>query len=177
MRDQEVRIFYALWPDAMTRRKIQRVYDGVGPLKGVGRPVRLQNLHMTLHFIGNVAESMLPCYLRAGDAVRVSPFTLKLNSCGGFANARVSWLGCHVFPLQLSQLHEQLGRQLVDCGFAVENRPFRPHVTMARKVRGEIARQGIETIRWPVERFVLLQSEPVEGGVRYRVRHSWPLAG
>jgi 2'-5' RNA ligase len=175
MSEASLRIFYALWPDAMTRRMMLRSFQAVDELADIGRPVNVQNLHLTLHFIGNIKEHDLECYLRAGDAVAVSPFTLKLTSAGGFSRAQVAWLGCHVYPLQLSQLHEQLGEQLRECGYVNEDRPFRPHVTMARKVRAEIATRPIDAIRWRVNRFVLLESVQVKSGVQYRVRQSWPL--
>jgi 2'-5' RNA ligase len=175
MNERQVRIFFALWPDAVTRRNIFRTYQSVDDLAGVGRAVKIQNLHMTLHFIGNVAEADLDCFVRAGDAISIRPFNLKLTTCGTFANARVSWLGCHVFPLQLSELHEQLARNLQACGYSAEARPFRPHVTMARKIAGEHASRTIQAVRWPVKRFVLLESVTDDRGVMYRVRHSWPL--
>jgi 2'-5' RNA ligase len=66
-------------------------------------------------------------------------------------------------------------RLAADCGYQPDRRPFRAHITLARKVRAARPIVAVEAIAWPVTCFSLVESLSEPGGARYEVLASWPL--
>jgi RNA 2',3'-cyclic 3'-phosphodiesterase len=133
------------------------------------------NLHLTLHFIGNVDLEAADCMRRSARAVKGKAFDLCIDGAGCFARARVGWLGTSMVPGSLQALHLSLGGELRQCGFTPETRAFHPHVTVARKLARMPAVEAFEPLQWKVDNFALVESCPCDGGVRYEVRESYPL--
>jgi RNA 2',3'-cyclic 3'-phosphodiesterase len=97
--------------------------------------VRPENLHVTLKFLGNTAPEKLDTLSSALSAVR-SPATVSLDflGVGCFPNekhARVFWAGMASSP-NLSSLASDIDRAIHSLGFPLEDRPFAPHLTLAR---------------------------------------------
>jgi 2'-5' RNA ligase len=67
-------------------------------------------------------------------------------------------------PDALLDLHAALGQALAGLGIALEERPFRPHVTMARHASGATPPHAPAHIAWPVTGFALVESRPDHGG-------------
>lgn len=169
------RLFFALWPDAAVRARIDAAatHAFADASAARARQVRAERLHLTLHFLGAVPAPALDTALAAGGAVEAARFELVLDRAGGFARARVAWLGTSDVPDALIALHARLGEALVARGLPVESRAFTPHVTVRRSVRGAVAEATIEPIAWPVEAFVLIDSRADRGYVevgRWRLR-------
>jgi 2'-5' RNA ligase len=61
-------------------------------------------------------------------------------------------------PEPLRALHADIADALQALQWPLEARPFRPHVTLARKAQGAVAPAGAPDIRWPVRGFALVQS-------------------
>jgi 2'-5' RNA ligase len=105
-----------------------------------------QNLHLTLAFLGQVDAAEVDS---VGVAVRAAaegraPWRLRWTAAGAFPSAlrpRVLWLGVDGGET-LMEVH----RVLADGGFRVEDRAFRPHLTLARVRRGEISRERYREI-------------------------------
>ena len=70
----------------------------------------------------------------------------------------------------------RLNAALAPCGYRPEPRPFRAHVTLLRKVGRAPRPVEFEPFDWRAEAFHLVESVPEEGGVRYEVTASFPLA-
>ncbi len=176
MRDnKDVRIFFALWPDASTRRGLESRAAGLR-LPRPARAVPEYNLHLTLHFIGNVLYQDLDCMQQAARSVVADRFELCIDCHGFFARPRVGWLGCSEVPAALHDLHAALGTSLKPCAYRVEKRPYQPHVTVARKLSAPPRAAPFEPLRWNVDNFVLIESRAVDGGVRYAVIETYPLS-
>ena len=83
-------------------------------------------------------------------------------------------------PVSASQaaatLAEALRFQLVEVGFAPDLKPFRAHVTLARKVRRPRGGLEIEASLWSCRQFSLVESRTEAGGALYSVLDSWLLA-
>jgi len=109
------------------------------------------NLHLTLHFIGNVYFEQMECLQRAARLVRAAPFDLTIDRQGYFHKPRVAWLGCSNLPAALDDLHRQLGEHLQSCDYRPELRPYQPHVT------------------------VLIEVQAIDNGVQYRAVETYPL--
>jgi 2'-5' RNA ligase len=176
LRDKkDVRLFFALWPDTALRQRLAEAASTI-PVKGVARRVPNANLHMTLHFIGNVYFDEMDCMQRQARSVDAGAFQLEIDCQGYFGKPQVGWLGCRVIPDALIELHRQLGTCLQGCGYHPETRPYQPHVTVARKLGSIGTRASFEPITWPVREFALVEVQPVENGVQYRVVETYPMA-
>ncbi len=169
------RLFFALWPDDSLREQIARVRQSLPGLER-GRLLVDGNLHLTLHFLGNIELEQIDCFVQQAGKVRAKTFDLELETPGYFKRPQVAWLGCQRIPAELVELHHQLGSYIEACGFKVETRAYNPHMTLARKIRKRPDfPKTVQTLSWNVDRFVLIKSVSVEGGVEYRVRESYPL--
>lgn len=163
------RVFFALWPDYATRLNMQRVFKQSPQSRQEGRKFLLQNLHLTLHYIGQVGQTKLDCLHRAAKTLHGESFQLSLDHFGAFTRARVFWSGPSIVPTALKQLHTGLGEALAGCDYRVEARTFTPHVTLMRKVRCEQSSLiQHEPVIWKVDQFALVESVSVTGGVEYR---------
>ena len=168
------RLFFALWPDDAIRQQLVDAYARIPGLKGQ-RDVLPNNLHMTLHFLGNIEASRVDCFRRQAEVISAHRFQLQLDRFGYFKKARVLWLGCEQLPDELIQLHANLGASIQACDFQPELRPFHPHVTLARKLRHAPQFVPVKPIVWNLDKFVLIQSFTHAEGVEYRVKQSFPL--
>lgn len=162
------RIFFALWPDDKTRDEISRVFKTTPQSNLPGRNLNKNNLHLTLHFLGNVSQKKLDCVQQIAESVISKPFELQLDHFGSFAKASVFWTGPSVVVKKLSSLHSSLGEVLKECEFTAEKRPFNPHVTLKRKIKCADELVTHESVFWSVNQFALVESISVEGGVEYR---------
>lgn len=171
---QEIRLFFALWPNDALRAQLHRASNTIS----VERPARRvphYNLHLTLHFIGNVFFGEMDCLRQQARLVEGEAFELSIDRQGHFRKPRVAWLGCREIPAALRELHEQLGRRLQQCDYQPEKRHYNPHVTVARKIGAIADSASFAPIAWKVEAFSLVEVRQIENGVQYRVIETLPL--
>lgn len=151
------------------------------------RPTPAGQVHLTLHFLGDVAESRIDAVRGALNAVRSPPLILDLAGVGRFpprGRPTVLWAG--VVPHRaLTDLHARLAEAIGAAGLPVERRPFVPHVTLARLgpgvpgawVTDRIARGGAVAIpAIPIDRFVLYASRLGPAGAVHVAEAVYPLA-
>ena len=169
------RIFFGLWPDRELRETMAQQQQLLELQSKVSRYVPAHNLHLTLHFIGNVPEDRVICMQEQATAVSAKPFEITLDNLGFFKKPRVSWFGCSMIPEELRLLHRRLGEKLANCGFQAEQRRYNPHVTIARKQLRGPTESTVPPMTWAVSEFVLIESVAVDGGVRYEVLSRYPL--
>jgi len=147
------------------------------------QPVPVENLHATLCFIGAVAEEKLGALRAAADTVRGRVLTLHFDRLDHWKKPGIL---CAVateraIPAPARELSKQLASAALSAGFAPDAKPFRAHVTLARKVD---ASRAIEC-EWPrvlsppvavhCDHFVLMRSEKGPTGSIYSVVATWPL--
>ena len=169
------RLFFALWPDAPARAALARLAREVAH-HAHGRAPREDNLHITLAFMGAVADDRQAALDRIGGeaCAGTPPFELALERLGG-TGFGIAWLSPDGLPAPLVKLHSALLAGLVRDGFAPERRMFRPHLTLARHCVRAAHRGAVPPIRWTVERLALVESTLDPAGSRYRDVASWPL--
>lgn len=99
------------------------------------RWVRVENLHVTLKFIGNVDAGKLDAIRAAlGEVCSDDTVELRFRGLGFFPNdkrPRVLWAGIVASP-NLAPLTVGIDAQLEKLGIARETREFAPHLTLAR---------------------------------------------
>jgi 2'-5' RNA ligase len=125
------------------------------------RWVPVENMHLTVRFIGHVGDACVPAVLDAlSPPLPIQPFDLELNGCGVFPASgppRVIWIGAAAGVLSLQAIHDEFDRRLLPVGFAAEARPFNAHLTLARikdarRGSGSHAREAARAIRPRTER-------------------------
>lgn len=168
------RLFFALWPDDEVRQEIRRHAKHLLRHSG-GRPVVLENLHITLAFLGSVDAAQRQCVERVAEAIALPAFTLQLDQVGYWSRPRVLWLGAHETPDIPMALAKRLAQGCRDCGLSLDRRPFKAHLTLKRKVSQAPPTMEVKPVPWPVESFVLVRSHTRPEGVQYQVVREWRL--
>ena len=173
------RLFFALWPDPALRGELAAFQRRLRKVMGKGRWLPPQRLHLTLYYLGRLPLPLAEAVQIGARDIEAPPFSVQLDRLGCFERARVLWLGPEQAPRSLIDLHEAL-RALSDaCGN--ETRPccFRPHVTLARKLRvsPELpeAAARLLPLRWHATDFALIESVDTAQGVEYRLLERYPL--
>lgn len=166
------RLFFALWPDDATRDGLLRWQTR--NLTGDSRWQHRADLHVTLHFLGQIEQGRLAGLYDLGARVDKVRFVLVLEEIGHWPRPQVLWAGPSCVPGELVALHAALGDGLRAQGLRTEERPFHPHVTLARKVREAPSMGPLAPLTWVVNELVLVESRPGDAP-HYRPIARWPL--
>jgi len=182
MNDQEVRVFCAVeLPPEARARAAAHAADLRARFKEVRASwPRAEGLHLTLKFLGEIEEARVALLTAAAAraAEMCEPFGLTIEGAGAFPQRgapRVLWLGVTDAAGGLVRLHGRLEAECAGSGFKREERPFHPHLTLARLRAPQGARAlaqfhqeaGFEAIDFPVTELVVMRSELGPGGSRY----------
>lgn len=174
MAEQEhQRLFFALWPDEGIRRQLLEyppLLEGCG-----GRLVALENLHITLAFLGSIDGDTRHCLEQAADAIRLPSFTLHLDRLGFWRRSQVVWLGAESTPVPLNALAAVLKKAMIGCELEPDERAFQAHMTLMRKAHRPPLESSVEPLVWRVRDFALVRSETHSEGVHYEVLQRWGL--
>ncbi len=100
------------------------------------KAVDLGHLHITLKFLGDTEESLVPKLeeIMRSATEGIAPFIIRLRGAGTFppkGSARVVWVGLEGAE-PLGSIASRLEASLQPLGFEPEGRPFKPHLTLAR---------------------------------------------
>jgi RNA 2',3'-cyclic 3'-phosphodiesterase len=100
------------------------------------RWIAVENLHLTVWFLGEVSDARSAAVLDALQPAMQSPaFDLHIAGFGAFPPAgppRVMWMGVTRGLEELARAHEETGARLLPWGFAPEGRAYSAHLTIAR---------------------------------------------
>lgn len=152
-----MRLFLALWPDDAVRRRLAAAQQAWHwPARAARVPP--DRLHLTLHFLGEVADSEARA-LAASLPPCTAPFTLRLDRVALWPPG-IAVLEPVEPPAGLAALHSDLAGVLRAQGLRVEARAFRPHVTLARHAQDAVPPAGLPVIDWAVRGYALVRSHP-----------------
>lgn len=176
------RLFFALWPDDALAAALDTVALAAAARFG-GRPTRRATLHLTLAFLGDVADSELPKIIDAGQRIDATSFALQVNRLGFWRHNRLLWAGCAP-SAGLERLVGQLHAALAEAGHPLAERQhaFTPHLTLLRKLPASTPPEAVAQFpignpaAWECCRFVLVQSKPSTVGSEYVRLAEFPLA-
>jgi len=171
---QPQRLFFALWPDEAARASIASLAREVAHAGG-GRATAADKVHLTLAFLGQQPAARITALRRLADGVDAPGFVLALDEIGCFPRTGITWLGARSVQSGLAALHLQLRVALRGDGFPTDERPYAPHLTLARRSRMALQRHLPEPIAWPVDSFALVASDLATGGSSYRTIAEWHL--
>ncbi len=165
-----MRLFIAINFKESEKNQIQDIIKEINKDSIKGRFVKNEHMHLTLEFLGEVPEEKVPVIKDTIEQVTFEPFTMNLSKLGYFKrrDGDIYWLGIKhnetLFEIQ-GKLHELLIKQ----GFKLEDRPYKPHITIGRKVKmkenfnPENLSNAISQISIDVDRVDLMKSEFVDG--------------
>ena len=179
------RLFIALPILEKTRLEIAQGILADGSVKKM--PVRwtsVQNLHLTLQFLGDVEEKRIPVLKqilnRLGTSGTAEELTFtNVGAFPGAANPRVIWIGIKTNNILL-KIQQQLTQDLIRNDFPADQKKFKPHLTLGRvkenaAVPADMIRQ-LEDLRGkldltssPLDRVTLFESQLRPGGPLYTV--------
>lgn len=149
--------------------------------QSAGRPVPAANLHVTLAFLGSVPERRLG---ELGEIARSAASSADLElTFDRLEYWRAAQLLCALpaeRPAPMGALAQSLQDRLAACGFAPDRKrawsvgvnitsPFRPHVTLARKVYRSPRTIEMQPVTWSFTDFVLVDSKTRPEGAVYTV--------
>lgn len=186
-----MRIFLAINPPAEVRRG---AWEATAPLRKAGGQVGWvaePKIHLTLKFLGEMAEPAVAPLVDAMSALARThaPPVVHLRSVGAFPTfrkPRVIWLGVDPEP-RLELLHHDVEVACEKLGHELDGRPYRPHLTLGR-MRAPLALDEAKALRAAAKRIRftddfyarsidVMQSVPGPGGSTYSVVASAPMRG
>jgi 2'-5' RNA ligase len=179
--ESTLRLFVALDLPQTVRQELHNIQRR---LRDHNRAVRWSDpasMHLTLHFLGETPKRFVAPLLAGLHAITVSPVRLHLNQLGCFPASgplRVVWAGLDGDLDGLASLHRAVGRVIESVGLAVDQRPFTPHITLARarsnatpaelrSLRATLATIKPNLLEWQTERPILFRSQLTAHGAIY----------
>jgi RNA 2',3'-cyclic 3'-phosphodiesterase len=164
-------------------RRKQAVFRPAAPGASWARP---EGMHLTLKFLGEIPEAKVK---EVSEALKglgsFEPCSIGVEGFGFFPDARrprVFWAGIKA-PAQLGQFAEKIEEAMCKIGFPRENRPFRPHLTLARfrtpqpqpAIEALLTEQATDTLgSFEASDFFLFESKLSPQGAEYRKVERFP---
>ena len=158
-----MRLFIAVRFPNHIRKSLQQTMADLRR-KGVrGNFSRVENLHLTLAFLGEVQDPEPVC--EAMNAAEAAPFSLKLSESGAFKD--LYWVGIAESP-KLAAYAEGLRAELRSREIWFDEKAFKPHITIVRRARHEGKIQiPVHPETFTVSRVSLMKSEHRNGKLIY----------
>ena len=177
------RLFVAIDLPEQVKNSIREICSGLPE----ARWVDVNQLHLTLRFIGDADDSLFAAIKESLAGVSESAFSLTLQGVGCFPpkkTPRVLWVGINRNDT-LIRLASEVEQRLVGIGLQPERRSFSPHITIARfrdtsphKAADYLTRNSLfKTEAFPVEEFYLYSSTLTPKGAVHRREATYLLRG
>lgn len=177
------RLFFAVQSTRSQQLAMQAAARSLLLPQSAGRLVPAVDLHVTLCFLAEVEARDMDPLVAAATTVRPALLQLELTDADWWPRSQVLCLvpePAAPAVRELAALAEQLRAVAATAGVVPDDKPFRPHVTVARKVAAGATRAGLwpqrlqQPLRFTANGFALLRSTGRGDGPRYAVHHAWP---
>jgi 2'-5' RNA ligase len=155
-----MRLFVALDITDAIRDRISLFVAGVSGFVPDARWAKPESLHVTLKFIGEQPESAIDQIKQTLSTIQCPAPEIQFRGYGFFPTAtspRVFWIGLEAGP-QLPALAAQIDDRMASLGLPREDRPFSPHLTLARIAGRSASPRRSKTDR-PNRTYQLLQEK------------------
>lgn len=131
-----MRLFYALSFDEQTKHTLSQIQNVIQPTLSKGRRTDASNLHLTLAFLGEQPNEVVPVLSKILEELPSFPIELRFSQLGQFKkhDGDIIWLGCDDNPLLL-HLQRKLVKLIQESGIAFQDNRFISHVTLYRSAR------------------------------------------
>ncbi|WP_256208598.1 RNA 2',3'-cyclic phosphodiesterase [Nitrosospira briensis] len=179
MEQRFVRFFFALWPDDRVQKQLSDAVERsrLEPLCG-GRKTKTENIHLTLVFVGEVNPGKLEALCQIADRVKGSgarAFDLVVERMGYWKHNKIVYAAIAKIPQELTDLASALQDALSTAGFSLEQRAYKPHITLMRNASCRTLPELAEPIAWRVREWMLVKSEQTSSGSNYVPVGRWSL--
>ena len=137
-----------------------------------GRFSLMENLHLTLAFLGECNPEQTAAAKAAVDVLVFEPFDLTIDHVGRFKRkgGDIWWAGVRKNK-PLLELQQRLTSALTSSGFKLEKREYSPHITLGREIRTKAIPRSIMSFGETVSRVDLMRSEHINGKLEYTSIH------
>jgi RNA 2',3'-cyclic 3'-phosphodiesterase len=179
-----MRLFLAIPLNENVTSELKRLIARLRPTAPDLRWSQPESWHITLQFLGNTSEEQLQCILPRISALEPTSVAIEFEALGVFDRAGVFFLGVRP-TLSLISLHKSVVATTRPCGFEPEDRPYRPHITLARSKSGVkagdlrrlpgAAGQITRFEHFFAAEFLLYESHLSTSGSTYEVKNRFPL--
>lgn len=165
-----MRVFYAVTFQEETKEKLIEYKNLVSNNSVKGRFTNKKNFHLTLEFIGEVDEKELSLLTNILYKLQNPPKELITSYIGSFKrrDKEIIWLGIEENK-ELITLQRNLRNLLINNGFKIENRKYKPHITIGREIvtKGPIDKNIFSPIKIPIASIALMESKRFNGQLVY----------
>ncbi|MFP5227074.1 MAG: RNA 2',3'-cyclic phosphodiesterase [Acidobacteriota bacterium] len=182
-----MRLFIGIGLSSEVSAVIARIREKLAPASGPDlRWSAPEGWHITVQFLGRVNDDQAACVLQQLKSIRAVPVPVRIEGVGFFERAGVFWAGVSITP-ELLALQQIVTASMRQCGFLPEDRPYSPHITLAR-AKGRTVAKALAPLKRAVaqhktqlraectaEEFLLYESFPGSEGSRYEVRARFSL--
>ncbi|HAB80133.1 MAG TPA: RNA 2',3'-cyclic phosphodiesterase [Glaciecola sp.] len=141
--------------------------------------VAVSNFHITLCFLGSIDNNrfhQLESLHEQLSQIQMQAFSLELDKSGYWAKPKIQFIAPSVQPLALINLQHTVQSVGLGLHFPIEKRPYRPHVTLQRKVNAPSVPLFQPNITCEFNTFSLYESVSGATGVKYIKRQTYPCA-
>ncbi len=180
--ETSLRVFVAIEIPARELARIGQLVDGLRRHRARIAWVPAANVHVTLAFLGNIEIDRVSSVTAATTVAcdKILPFELALWGTGCFpsrSRPKVLWTGVRGDLDALSALQRGITTELAAAGFRLDEKPFRPHLTIGRvkenrspelaSTLDDLERSTIEGVPFKVYSVTVVRSELLPSGARY----------
>jgi 2'-5' RNA ligase len=166
---REQRTFVALPLPASLRDQLGEWIEATKKVLPFRKWIHPQDIHITLQFLGSTSQEQLELIILALKKLseKQAPFELSIDGLGTFGKSeqpRIFWAGVGGQLEELQHLQKKVTTDLTPIGFPPEDRPYKPHITLARKYasadfdRYSLTTRAMGNVNWTADRIVLYES-------------------
>jgi 2'-5' RNA ligase len=175
-----LRLFFALWPTAPERGALEAALGETWEALGAARRMPPESWHVTIAFLGSVEEAALGSLESvarrvAAECAHCNPIEVRLDQLDYWRKPQLLCAAPAAGSPTGTIVADALRRELVAAGFAPDLKPFRAHVTLARKVARAPPVRALSAVRWTFPALALVSSRTSPHGSLYSVVSSWQL--
>lgn len=184
------RLFLAVPVAQLVEKRLEEILKNVSGFREV-KWVGKEQLHITLRFIGNLDENLVPeLEGRVREAVRgFKPFESEIDGLGAFPSfdrPRVLFVPLVQGEEPFQRLEKSVSSALAGMDLKPEDREFHPHLTLGRVRENQDARTAVKFLQsllrakagpWKIDRFILFKSQLTSEGPVYTKLSEFELRG
>jgi RNA 2',3'-cyclic 3'-phosphodiesterase len=177
-----IRTFIAVKPPVFLKTSLNNIQGVMQANKIKAKYIPVQNIHLTIKFIGNMDTALLPEIqdILIDSTQYFKPIKLALKGIGVFPKIKfpkVIWSGVKGETHKLESLHKKLEQGLSTLGIQREKRKYQGHLTFARIKQNKLNRKKLESVieqigdfesdRFTTDKLILFQSRLMPDGPIY----------
>lgn len=174
-----MRLFIAINFEERVKKQISNLIDELRNFSTQGKFVNEEHMHLTLEFLGEIEKDKVDIIKTVLNSINISAFTIELSNIGYFKRreGNIYWLGIKENK-SLLELQSNIHKSLIEHGFTLEDRPYKPHITLGRKVimnedfNPNSLTSFVNDINIKVNSVELIKSENMKGKLMYTITYS-----